>query len=38
MRMWRNLDKDLSMENRLRIAAQGIEYIKTQFEEGKNAK
>ena len=38
MRMWRDLDKDLSMENRLRIAAQGIEYIKTQFEEGKNAK
>ena len=33
MRMWRDLDKDLSMENRLRIAEQGIEYIKTQFEE-----
>ena len=32
MRMWRDLDKDLSMENRLRIAAQGSEYIKTQFE------
>ena len=31
MRMWRDLDPDLSLESRLKLARQGIEYIRGQF-------
>ncbi len=31
MRMWRNLAEDLSMEGRVKLAAQGIAYIREQF-------
>lgn len=34
MRMWRNLDDDLSVENLVEIAKSGIAYIKTCFTEG----
>lgn len=32
MRMWRNLEADCSLENRLEIAKKGIAYIRQQFE------
>lgn len=34
MRLWRNLEEDVSLENRLRLLSEGLIYIKKQFEEG----